>query len=380
MAIPRRRRLLLAITCALALVVGLSAGAARSAATASSLPTVKVAVGPFYDYQLFTVAEKLGIDKQLGIKLDVVNLPGSDAFQQLKRGSVDVGFSCESCALGVYKNFPDLRDFMITLQFKGNVVIGRKGSQRQTYSQVLAKHGGNSKAAGAAFVKSLKGSTWCLSVANDEPTLAAMLQRGGLTTKDVNIVPFPNEDKGALAFIQGQCDYYFGSLPQEIRMVSSPSLKSKFVVAGPSSLFPLNYSNFSATQGWLTKNQDTALRLIAVWFRTTKYLDEKPGVVLPIVAKAVQTATGGVLSPTATKAALTQFNYFAPFDKAYNSYFNPKSPTWEGSALSQLFAQGKKEGTVPKNLNWRTVEISSVMFKKLQARKDLVARINAPIH
>jgi ABC-type nitrate/sulfonate/bicarbonate transport system substrate-binding protein len=352
-----------------------SAPASRQA----TMPTVKVALGPFYDYQLFTVAKQLGIDKQFGVNLDIVNLPGSDAYQQLKHGSVDVGFSCESCALPIYKNFPDLRDFMITLQFKGNVVIGRKGSKRETYDQLSKKQGGNAKTAGAAWVKTLKGSSWCLSVANDEPTLAALLSLGGLTTKDVHIVPFPNEDKGALAFIQGSCDYYFGSLPQEIRMVSSPELKSKFVVAGPSSLFPLNYSNFSATQEWLTKNQDTALRLIAIWFRATKYLYERPNTVLPIVAKAVQTATGGVLSPSATHYALFQFNYFAPFNKAYDSYYNPSKPTWEGSALNALFAQGKKQGTVPANLNWRTVEISSGMFKKLEARSDLVSLINAPI-
>ena len=346
------------------------------------LTTVRIGTQPYYDYQFFKVAHRLGIDKEFGLNLVDVPKPGQTAYADLARGAIDIAASCESCALPAIANFPKLRNFLITELFKGFVLIGRQDDgvpQYKTYADFLKTAGGNKDRATSEFVASLKGREFAINPAADGAVLGALLEHGALTPADVKITPFPDEVKAALAFISGTGDYYFGSLPQELRMLTSPDLKDRFVEAGPADLFPLNYANFAATSDWLESNEDTAVRLVAVWFRVTRYLYEKPDELLLIIAKELESQTGGLLTDEQTKLAITKFNYFAPFEKAYETYFDPRSPTWEGNALEKLYAEAEEQGQIPKGTDYRNHEVSSKYFKLLQERSDLVEIIKRPL-
>jgi ABC-type nitrate/sulfonate/bicarbonate transport system substrate-binding protein len=351
-------------------------------ATAGGLTTVKVGTQPYFDYQFFKVAHQLGIDKEFGLNLVDVPEPGQTAYPQLARGDIDIAASCESCALPAIANFPKLRNFMITNLFKGFVLIGRAEGGRpehKTHADFLRENGGDKDKAAADFVATLKGRSFAINPAADGSLLGALLEHGGLTPDAVKVISFPDEAKAALAFISGAGDYYFGSLPQELRMLTSSDLKGRFVEAGPAELFPLNYANFAATSDWLASHEDTATRLVAVWFRVTRYLYEQPERLLGIVARELQSQTGGLLSNDQTKLALTKFMYFAPFEKAYETYFDSKSPTWEAIALEELYRHAAAQGQIPAGTEHAGYEVSAKYFDLLTKRPDLVAKIKAPL-
>ena len=103
--------------------------------------TIHVARTPFFDYQFFEVAQKLGWDKELGIKFEDTWLTQSGpAMQALANGSIDVAGSCIVCNYPFYESIPELRNFMTVNQFKGFVVIGRQGVSK-SYDEFLAELG-----------------------------------------------------------------------------------------------------------------------------------------------------------------------------------------------------------------------------------------------
>ena len=372
----------LAAVAAILLPLGFLAGCGTSGTSAGNLVTVRVGTQPYYDYQFFTVAHDLGIDKQFGLNIVTISEPGQTAYPQLAAGSIDIAASCESCALPAIVNFPQLRDFLITELFRGFVLIGRADNGRpefKTYSDFLAADGGNQAKAASDFVTTLKGRTFAINAAADGSLLGALLANAGLTPRDVKVVSFPDEAKAALAFIAGTGDYYFGSLPQEVRMITSLDLKSRFVEAGPASLFPLNYANFAATSSWLSSHRDVATRLVAVWFRVTQYLYERPQMVLAIIARELQSQTGGLLSNYQTQVALTKFMYFAPLTKAYATYYDSSSPTWQGIALKELYQQAAAQGQIPDGTDYWTYEVDATYFALLMKQPDLIKKIEAPI-
>ena len=385
MQLKRNFAILFAALAFLGMAAGCSSGGNASPSGGSSaggLVTVRVGTQPYYDYQFFTVAHDLGIDRQFGLNIVTISEPGQTAYPQLAAGSIDIAASCESCVLPAIDNFSQLRDFLITELFRGFVLIGRAKNgvpEYKSYDDFLKADSGNQAKAASDFVATLKGRTFAINDAADGSLLGALLANAGLTPSDVKVISFPDEAKAALAFIAGTGDYYFGSLPQEVRMITSPDLKSQFVEAGPASLFPLNYANFAATASWLRSHQDVATRLVAVWFRVTQYLDQKPGLVLGIIAKELESQTGGLLTNSQTQIALTKFMYFAPYTSAYAAYYNHSSPTWEGIALKELYQQAAAQGQIPAKTNYWTYEVGSTYFALLMKRPDLIKKIEAPI-
>jgi ABC-type nitrate/sulfonate/bicarbonate transport system substrate-binding protein len=347
-----------------------------------TLTKVLIETQPYYDFKFFDVAEALGIDKEFGLDIDIITTPEQFSWRKLARGDVDIAASCPTCVLPAIGELPNLRDFMICQVFEGFVPIGRMKDgkpARKTYDEFLKENNGDVQKALEAFAKSLKGTSWSVTPEIQKANIQLMLAKGGLTLDDVKIIPFPDETKSALGFIHGEGDYYFGSLPQSVRLVTAPELKGQFVIAGTSKLFPTAFGTFAALQEWLDKNEETALRLYAVHFRTTRYLYEQPDRLLEIIAESLKAATGGLLTKEATLVALTKFNYFPRFEDARKTFFDPNSPTYFAPANKQLFEEAAKQGQFPKEITWDQIQVADKYFAKLEKRQDLIDIINAPL-
>ena len=363
--------------------LGIAAGfGTSSSAKADDLTEVIIETQPYYDFKFFDVAKELGIDKEFGLDVTILTTPEQFSWRKLVRGDVDIAASCPTCVLPAIGELPNLRDFMINQVFKGFVPIGRLKDgkpERPTYSGFLAENGGDVQAALVSFAKSLKGSSWTVTPEIQKANMQLMLAKGGLTLDDVEIIPFPDETKSALGFIHGEGDYYFGSLPQSVRLVSAPELEGQFVIAGSSDLFPTAFGTFAAMQEWLDENEETAVRLYAVWFRTTRYLYEEPDRLLEIIGESLKAATGGLLTSEATNAALVKFNYFPLFENARKTYFDPGSPTYFATANEELFTEAANQGQFPKEITWDQIQVGDKYFALLEARQDLIDIINAPL-
>jgi ABC-type nitrate/sulfonate/bicarbonate transport system substrate-binding protein len=346
---------------------------------------VTVGVGPFYDYQPVIVAQKLGLDRQVGLKLKLESFP-DPPLAQLQTGAVDIGFSCDSCFFMTIKNFPTYRDFVSTNQFKGFVLIGRKGKVTP-YSVYVTRNGGNLAAAKRQFVQQqVRGKTFAIDNATDLSTVQGLLAQGGLTVKDVKILNFADDEKSAAAFVSGSGDFYTGALPQEARLLYSPEFKSQFVEAAPQQAFGegveggVLYSTMASTQTWLSAHPTVAKKFLAMWYRAVQYLHDDPQRILPIVSASVQASVGGVFPANVTNAAMTQLNVFPTFDQARTTVYGATSPTNYLAALRYQAKQAGAAGQIPGGTSLDSFETTAAsVYEQLAADPQLVNYINAPL-
>jgi ABC-type nitrate/sulfonate/bicarbonate transport system substrate-binding protein len=361
------------------------AGISTTTTAAQTTTTVKVGLGPYYDYQLFYVAKELGIAQQAGLNLDLKSFP-TVPIRQVRRGDIDIGYGCHVCAFSSYEAFPTLRNFMISNQFRGFGLIGHRGKVKP-YSEYLKEAGGKNYAlAKRNFVQNeVVGKSVALVKVNHLAALAGLLKEGGATTDDVKLVDFAEGALAANAFLRGETDFYTGDLPQEARLTYSKDLRDRFILAAPQQAFGpgeqgvLLYSVFFTRQDWLQKNPETAKKLLAVWFRTTRYLHERPNVVLPIVADAVKTSTGGVLDSDITQAVMTRLNYFPTFKDAGPYYYSPAKSTYYVKSIKFHYDLAVKEGQIKPGTNLMSFEREKQVYDALKRDKALMAFINAPL-
>lgn len=355
-----------------------------SADSGTATETVKVGLGPYYDFTLFEVASKLHLDRKLGIELQIDNFPAVPT-TQLRRGDIDVGYSAPTAGFPVYEQFPEYRDFMIANQFKGFTLVGRPGEVKP-YDEYLDEAGGDDAAAKREFVSNeLPGKSFCVVKELTIATLSGMFELGDVSVDDVTITDFADQAKAANAFIRGECDFYTGAVPQIARLLYSEDFKGKFVVAAPHEAFGpgkegvLFFSTFATTSDWLEKNPETAKKLVAMWFRATRYLKERPEQTAPIVAEAVRATTGGLFDDKTTRSVMSELLVFPTFEEAESLYFDPDAPTNYFKSVNDLFKNAVKEGQVPGNLKAEEFQATEETFDALRADKKLVAYIKSPL-
>jgi ABC-type nitrate/sulfonate/bicarbonate transport system substrate-binding protein len=386
----RKRPMRHLLSGSLAVVVGISLAAvgdatpSSAASHATKLTTVTVAQGPYYDYQLLTVAHMLGLDHQLGLNFKIEPFP-NPALSALQTGRVDVTYACDSCYFATAKSFPTYRNFIVTDLFKGFALIGRKGKVTP-YSVYVNRYHGNLAAAKRAFVlQQVKGKTIsiCPITCGNLSPFEGLLAQAGLTVNDVHIVKFATDGEAADAFLAGTGNFYTGALPQEARLLYSPEFHGEFIDAAPQQAFGpgveggASYSTFATSEQWLKANPTVAKKVVAVWYRAVQYLHKDPSKILPMIAQLMKVAVGGVFPASVTKDAVTELEYFPTFNQAKTYVFGANSPTNQIAAAEY---QAKSAGVV-KQLpgGVATYEVSQKYYDEVAADTALVSYINAPV-
>jgi len=359
-----------------ALVVAAQATTKTGNVAATTPTKVKMAVGPFLDYMPWVVAGSLGIDEEFGLDIETVTVQTPQlAGPQLKRGDLDVAYSCQACNFPILKQLPNLRDWMITNQFKGFAVIGRKGKTR-TFDE-LAK-GKSQLAARRETLRQFLGSDFVMVSANFRALLDGALKEVGLDPSEVNVVDFADDAKAALAFIRGTGDYYMGSLPQETKLLQE--FPDRFItvgghqILGPGGLW---YSTAIALDGWLAENSETALRLHGVWYRTMRFLREKPNVVIPLLAREINKRAASKLSPQTVGVLVNNLIGFNTVAEAKATTFNPESTAYHLNSVKH-YAKGNAK-VLPEDYAHKKYFTEDAWFKRFTARNDLVAIVNKPL-
>ena len=200
----------------------------------------------------------------------------------------------------------------------------------------------------------------------------------GLDPSKVKIVDFADDSKAALAFIRGTGDFYMGSLPQETKMLQD--FPDKFAkvggheILGPGGLW---YSSAIALQPWLNENQDTALKLMGVWYRTMRYLKARQDETVPLMTKHINDRTASKFEPEKVKFLINNLIGFATLRQAATSTFNPSSNAYNGKSVDHYAKRNAK--VLPSDYKASTYFTEGAWFAKFQARSDLVEKVNAPL-
>ena len=350
------------------------------------LVTVRINGGPFYPFNLWAASKELGIADELNIELDISS-QGFFPTAALKRGEFDVIASCPACGFGVYESIPEFRNWITSYQWRGFQIIGRKdpatgAAVHKPWLDFFVDAGGDLAVANQEFSAALAGRSFAIWDPGSIPTLKALLEQGGLTLDDVEIIGFADINVASTSFIAGEGDYHMGDSIQMHRMLTAPDLRDKFTSAAPFQAFGatgLWYSTYASTEQWLAENEETALRLLAIWYRTTRYLHNRTEDVLPPMHEAVRRAGGVLVDDETLKAELFNIEDYVRFQDAWDHYFADGSPTNMDLSIANSHRNAVEAGTVAADSDWRVFEVEKDWFAKLQAREDLVAWIMKPL-
>ena len=337
--------------------------------------TVRIGLSPYFEYQPWVIADKLGLDKEQGLDFKFKNIASTQtAALAAKRGDLDIVASCHSCTFPLLKSVPDLQDFMITDQFKGFIVIGRNG-QTQTFDELKKSVG--AKQAKEKVLRGFKGKTFTIHRASYEALLSAALDQVGLTIDDIVIKDFADDAAAGLAFTRGVGDYYVGSLPQEAKLLQQPK---KFVnvggtdILGPAGLW---YSTMVSTRGWLEDHPKTTDKLLAIWYRTMRYLAEKPDKTMPMFTEAINKAAASSLSRERVEYIVTNLDFFATLPQAKKTIYNPKSDLYFQKSVD-FYEKGNKKH-LPKDYKRDETIVNERYFKQVQKDRRLMSWLRSPL-
>jgi ABC-type nitrate/sulfonate/bicarbonate transport system substrate-binding protein len=331
---------------------------------------------PFYDYQFWAVAKQFGWDKQLGLNLQFTWFTQSGpSTEALVHGSIDTINTCVVCNYPFYQSIPNLMDFLTTDQFKGFIVVGRKGKSHP-YSYYLKKLG-NAQKAKVATIRQFKGKTFPEYTVNYLPLIKAVLKQGGLKLSDIHIINFADDNKAALAMLGGTGDFYVGGLPSEVELILNH--RSKFVTIGGSEIMGpagLWYSQIASTSGWLKANPTAALKIMAMNYRFNRYINQKPGKVLPIVRNAMNSHSGANLSMSEIKGVMKTFLQFNSYQVEKKTTYAKSSPLyWAKSAAYYI----KNTSGLPPGADYRKNNPLEKWFSLFLKNKSLLKWIDKPL-
>jgi ABC-type nitrate/sulfonate/bicarbonate transport system substrate-binding protein len=358
---------------------GSSAGDSSGGGGASSgAKDVTIGLTPYFDYMLWPVAQKLGLDKEQGINLKFTWLAQvGPSIQALKRGSIDVVDTCTACNFPYYKTVPSLRDFLVTDQFKGFILIGRKG-QAPSY-QALIDAGKTPDEARQQVFQYVKGKTFTVHKPVYEGLINGMLDNAGLKPSDVKILDFADDSKAATAFLGGTGDFYMGSLPQETSLLLHHSDKVVNMggteILGPAGLW---YSTNATDADTVSKDPATLKKLIAIWYRAAAYLKQNPDKALPIIRETINAHAGASFSEAETKINFDQFLTFPTFDEAAKTVFDPSSELYWKRSLDYYEQQNKKSGDLDASTDTSQFNVEEQLFHKVASDPKLKAWIHKP--
>ncbi len=348
---------------------------------------IRIGATPSYDDRLWSYAASIGMDTRIGLDLEIIPFV-SIPYTQLQTDEIDMLFSCQICYGTIIGEFPEYRNYLITNQYQGFVLIGRAG-ETVVYEEALDRLG-DEEAAMAELAESMRGKEFVKTEGFPTTFERGLLENIGLTfdpddtaNQDVVFKYYPSMEAMNFGYLSGEADYYTGNLSAQARMLYSEELAGEYVVAAPLELFGASailYSTEGVRADWLEENPETVLRSLAIWYRASRYLDAYPEIVGEFVGEEAKDQTGGTsLGAFVTSRIMTELNYFPLLDDAKDYMFTPGELTYFGNVVADSFASGREEGYIAEGVDWQDHEVQEVWFNRLLEREDLVAWINAPL-
>jgi ABC-type nitrate/sulfonate/bicarbonate transport system substrate-binding protein len=214
----RRLRILSALIAAAFAVASLAACSSptENETHADGSGTVRIALQPLLDYVPWVFAQEHGLAEEQELTLEISYLSQiNTALQAMARGDLDMVSTCTACNMPYVQSVPTLRDVLTINQFKGFIIVGRTGAPEY---EKLIDQGASEDEARTQIYEYIKGKTFIGNEAIFGALVDGLLEYAGLERSDIEIIDLADDAKAATAFLQGQGDFYMGSLAQEAKL------------------------------------------------------------------------------------------------------------------------------------------------------------------
>lgn len=336
---------------------------------------VRIGVAPYAMYQLWVVADQLEIDKEFGLEFEITNVAFTIPGQQLVvRGDLDITSSGVGDHVSSIQNAPELVGFSTLGFFQGFIFVGRRGAVTPI-QELIEKHG--LEQAKKMRVNEFRGKTF-LIIPQRKPLIADTLAQVGLNTDDVKFIFFADDQKAALAFIQGQGDFYGGSIPQEEKLLT---MEDKYVnaggfeILGPAGLW---YDIMVSSRSYIKENRETCLNLLGVLYRSIRLFDTNPERFAEIGAKSISESTGGEFAVEDYIRFQTKWDDFLSIEEVKEGFYNPESDFYWKNAVNYYIKLTYEEGNLDTLVDADDYYLWEDLFWDFMDRKDLQEKVYAP--
>lgn len=342
------------------------------------LQTVRMSIQPLHQYVAWEFAEESGLAEELGLDLEFTYLPQVDtAVQSLARGDLDMISTCGACNFPYLAQSPDLRDALIISQFKGFILVGQAGAP--SYND-LVDGGATPEAARQEVFDYLKGKTFVLRESAFGALVNGLLAEAGLTRDDVTVIDVADDARAGQAFLQGQADFYMGSLAQESKLLRDYPDRAVNMggaeILGPGGLW---YDTMAVDQSWLDDNGDTMVKLAALWARVARYVTEQPDDVVPLITELINENSGSTFSDEEIEQLLNDFLGFATLERWETDTYNPDSALYWRKSIDFYAEQNVKDGVLPASVDVDEHYVDEDVYTQLLDDQELLDWINAPL-
>lgn len=286
---------------------------------------VTIGVSAFQDTILPLYAKQKGFFEEEGIDANVVLLGWTEVLEALSSKAstrIDIGINNECSVIGAWNNNKDLRYFYPVNPFdNGFALMGRKGGPLRPLS-AFSNEASPSSSAKDAFAAQFKGRTIVTTSGTDmEQGVAAIARRANLRLgTDVRIIDLP-PDEGLIAFLSGSGDAYIGGIPQRFKAAQSGAVE---LITG-TNIGPAPINGFVTTNSYAASNPEMMKKVVRVWFRTVKYVNENFDRAAPEIIDLVNKNSAGKLTVEDFRRTWNGLETFEPSVESVES--NIISPT-----------------------------------------------------
>lgn len=171
-----------------------------------------------------------------------------------------------------------------------------------------------------------------------------------------------------------------GGLPETVKLLTGDNADTYTTLVrneqmGPAGLW---FSNFAVSDSFLKGKRDTVTKLLAIWYRTVRYIRESPDKALQPMVDYLAERTGGGMDLEQAKKQIPAFVYFETLEESQKTVFNSGSDAYWRTAAKYMVDQNQKLNKIPKgfDLNW---VVQEELFKDLLNNKKLMNWINRPL-
>lgn len=253
----------------------------------SEKATIKLGISPFQDTYLPILAAKRGWFKAEGLNVELVTLDWTAVQEALATGAVDVGINNISSVISTHAAAPHLvYAYGFNTFDDGFALMVRPNGPMKPLSMFLGSSVSREEAVRRTAAQ-LRGRTVITTSNTDmEQGVAAAARRGDLDFKrDVRVVNFPPAD-GLAAFMAGSGDAYIGGIPQ--RAFATRNGMVEMLTGADIGPPPIN--GFVTSQTFASTRRDDLLKMIRVWFRLVKFVNDSLDVAAAEMASELNAA------------------------------------------------------------------------------------------
>jgi hypothetical protein len=127
---------------------------------------------------------------------------------------------------------------------------------------------------------------------------------------------------------------------------------------------------------WVTQNKETLLKLHAIWYRASRYINEQPERANPIWASNINQRASASFS-NQDIVQMSSFLQYPTIEQAKTTIFNDASDMSWRKAMAFYVPQNKDK--LPDDYTSGRYNLEQTLFEEFSKRADLVDWVNAPL-